>query len=148
MFQAPPVPSGLPPEFELYFRGALAWHSDKTNQARAAWQSLLRLPQAARPYRATWAAFMLGRSYAETERPRAVQYYQRVRELARAGFVDSLGLAAASVGWEAKAEYELGHYERAMDLRSSHCGGWPPMRCVNGSGHCAPSRRIPEHAVS
>jgi hypothetical protein len=116
MFQAPPVPSGLPPEFELYFRGALAWHSDKTNQARAAWQSLLRLPQAARPYRATWAAFMLGRSYAETERPRAVQYYQRVRELARAGFVDSLGLAAASVGWEAKAEYELGHYERAMDL--------------------------------
>jgi hypothetical protein len=59
---------------------------------------------------------MLGRSLVESDPGGAVGWLSRVRELADAGFADSLGLAAASVGWEARAELRRGGYERATEL--------------------------------
>ena len=121
-FIAPEIPPGLPAEFDDYLRGAVAWHGANTNQARQAWQRLLSRPPGQRVFRSTWAAFMLGRLLAEQDPAGAIGFYQQTRALAKAGFVDSLGLAASTVGWEAQAEYHLGHYERAIQLYLEQLG--------------------------
>jgi hypothetical protein len=113
---AGPVPGGLPPEFADYLRGAMAYHAGRLDEARQAWQAVLARPAEERPFRSTWAAFMLGRSLLESDPGEAVSWFARLRELAGAGFADSLGLAAASVGWEARAELGRGGYERATEL--------------------------------
>ena len=46
----------------------------------------------------------------------AVQWFRRTRALAREGFVDSLGMAADSYGWEARSEWKQGHPEKAAPL--------------------------------
>jgi hypothetical protein len=46
----------------------------------------------------------------------ASQWFQRTREFAKAGFVDSLGLAAESYGWEGRAEWKQEHPEKAASL--------------------------------
>lgn len=106
------VPVGLPGEFEDYLRGAIAYHQDRRAEAQAAWKKLLARPEAQRRLRSTWAAYMLGRlslqNDPETGRPAdpagAVQWFERTRELVDQGFPDPLGLAAASLGWQARAE--------------------------------------------
>ncbi len=112
------VPAGLPGEFADYFEGALAWHNPAANgkaRARAAWKRLLARPPQERHYKSTWAAFMLGKA-CETEEPdRAVQYFQQVRDLARHGFADSVGLAAASLGLEARICLKQKQYDRAIE---------------------------------
>jgi hypothetical protein len=45
-----------------------------------------------------------------------VEDYQRVRELASNGFVDSGGLAAASYGWEARIYLQRGNFGDAIEL--------------------------------
>lgn len=110
------VPKDLPPEFADYFRGAIAWHCGLTNEAVAAWESLLARPPKERHYRSTWAAFMLGRAVWENSPGRGIRYFQQVRSLAEAGFADSLGLAAASIGAEARVEYRRENYARAIHL--------------------------------
>jgi hypothetical protein len=60
---------------------------------------------------------MLGKvALKEKEFPKATEWFQRTRELAKAGFADSLGLAAESYGWEGRAEWKQGHPERAASL--------------------------------
>jgi len=110
------VVEGLPPEFADYFRGAIAWHGAATNAAIVAWERLLQRPESQRRFRSTWAAFMLGKAYSETEPKRAAVYFQQVRSLVQAGFADRLGLAAASLGWEARIELRRERFERAIDL--------------------------------
>jgi tetratricopeptide (TPR) repeat protein len=119
-FVPPPVANGLPPEFEDYFRGSIAFHQGKTEEARAIWSALLERPAVERPFRSTWAAFMLGKLELETAPERAAEFFQEVRELAEAGFADSLGLAAASYGWEARAWLNLKDYARATELYADH----------------------------
>src|SRR2546430_6669432 len=46
----------------------------------------------------------------------AGQWFQRTRELAKAGFADSLGLAADSYGWEGRAEWKQDHSDKAALL--------------------------------
>ena len=46
----------------------------------------------------------------------AAQWFQRTREFAKAGFVDSLGLAAESYGWEGRSEWKQDHPEKAAPL--------------------------------
>ncbi len=112
----PALPEGIPAEFADYFRGAVAWHSGNTNGARAAWQALLDRPRKERRFKSTWAAFMLARSF-ETEDPaRSVSYYGLVREMAKDGFADSLGLAADSIGWEARTHLKAGHFTTAIEM--------------------------------
>lgn len=117
-WRRPPVP-GLPAEFALYHAGAVAYHAERGDEARVAWESLLQLPEAERRYRSTWAAFMLGRRALQGN-PRhpdeARRWYQHVRELATAGFHDRLGLAAASLGYEAQLAMGTHDHARAIPL--------------------------------
>lgn len=116
---APPVldiPKGFPGEIEDYARGAAAYHLGRNEEAQAAWEKLLARPAAERRRRSTWAAFMLGRMAVEDNPEAAIPWLVRTRELAAEGFPDPLGLAAASLGWQARAELERGRYDEALNL--------------------------------
>lgn len=112
----PQVPAGLPAEFEDYFRGAIAWHQTNLPAARREWLRLLKRPPAERRYKSTWAAFMLGKSWETNDAGEAIHWYRRVRELARSGFVDSLGLSVESLGWEARLQWQDKQYVAAVEL--------------------------------
>jgi hypothetical protein len=96
-----PLPAEFDSEFAAYHKGAAAYLNQQWDEARAAWENLLKRPEQDRHYRTVWAAFMLGKvSLKEKDFPTATQWFQRTRELAKAGSADSLGLAAESYGWE------------------------------------------------
>ncbi|MDB6037581.1 MAG: LysM domain protein [Verrucomicrobiales bacterium] len=99
------LPAGIPVEFADYFRGAIAWASGDTNAAVAAWKALLARPREERSCKSTWAAFMIGKTLISSDPEKARDHFQRVRSLTLDGASDSLGLAAASLGWEAKTYY-------------------------------------------
>ncbi len=120
------VPPGLPGEFADYLEGAIAWHQGRFPEAAAAWERLLRRPAAERRQRSTWAAFMLGKVHLRENREQAARWFQRTRELAGEGFADSLGLAASSLGWEARAERDRGRFDRAIDLYVQQLGTGDP----------------------
>ncbi len=112
----PVVPDGLPAEFAGYFLGAIEFTSGRTNEARHQWEQVLALPAPERPFRSTWAAYMLGKIDVDGDTPAAITRFRSVRDLARAGFSDSLGLAASSLGWEARAALRNQDFTRAIDL--------------------------------
>jgi hypothetical protein len=104
-------------EFADYHRGAGAFLNKNWDEARKAWEELLKRPEQDRHYRTVWAAFMLGKLALKTEDyPTASQWFQRTREFAKAGFADSLGLAAESYGWEGRAEWKQEHPGKAAPL--------------------------------
>jgi hypothetical protein len=109
---------GLPGEFEDYFAGACEWHRAPREdlKAREAWERLLARPEAERKFKSTWAAYMLGKSWENEEPDKAIDYYQQVRHLVRRGTVDSLGLAIASLGWEARLHLMEARFEKAIPL--------------------------------
>ena len=110
--------AGLPDEFADYLEGARAWHNpgmvDK-GMAQGAWERLLARPPQERRFKSTWAAFMLGKACEKQEPDKAVQYFQQVRDLARHKFADSVGLAAASLGLEARIYLHQKKYERTIE---------------------------------
>jgi nucleoid-associated protein YgaU len=110
---------GLPAEFADYFEGIVAWSNpavtDKT-MARGAWQRILDRPAGERHFKSTAAAFMLAKSWEQEDPDKAVDCYKKACALARAGFSDSSGLAAASIGWEARIFYLKADYIRAIEL--------------------------------
>lgn len=110
------VPEGLPDEFQDYLEGSVAFYADDLNAARAAWERLLARPPGERLHRSTWAAYMLGRISLDFDPDRAIACLQKTRALAKGGFEDSLGLAAASYGWEAKVELARGRVGTAIRL--------------------------------
>jgi hypothetical protein len=112
----PTVPEGLPGEFADYLRGAVAYWQNDPDTARRAWQELLDRPAEERRYRSLWAAYMLGRSYVGADAAQAISWFRKVRELAKEGHPDALGLAAASIGWEAQVELKQRHYATALEL--------------------------------
>jgi tetratricopeptide (TPR) repeat protein len=112
------VPDGLPDEFTRYLQGLIAFHQDKAAEAQQAWQALLNLPADQRKHRSTWAAFMLGKSLMVSQPDRAVEYFDMTRKLAADGFTDTLGLAASSLGWQAKTELDRKHFESAVAFYS------------------------------
>ena len=121
-FPAVAVTPGLPREFAEYFAGAIA---DKNNNADAwgavgSWRQVLNLPPAERKLKSTWAAFMLAKNDADNtndfSEKEALKYFEEVRLLARSGFADSLGLAAASIGEEARIYLRRQNYGSAIAL--------------------------------
>jgi hypothetical protein len=111
------IPLGLPGEIEDYLRGALAYHHGSLAQARAHWERLLDRPAPQRRRRSTWAAFMLGKANLRESPEAAIQWFERTRELAGDELLpDPLGLAAASFGWQARAELDLDRPEKALAL--------------------------------
>lgn len=109
------VPEGLPGEFADYLRGAIAYRQNQLDAARQAWQALLQRPADQRRNRSTWAAYMLGRSHLPDNPAEARRWFQQTGELAKEGYADRLGLAAASLGWEAQLELAQGHYAPALE---------------------------------
>ncbi len=111
---------GLPAEFEDYFEGAIAWHYDGDLNAMVAWQRVLALPDAERHFKSTWAAFMLGKYFSEKGDDAAcddaLNSFEEVRTLTKRGFVDSLGLAATSLGEEARIWLRRKNFERSIEL--------------------------------
>lgn len=104
-------------EFADYHRGASAYLNKQWDEARKAWEDLLKRPEQDRHYRTVWAAFMLGKLGLKTsDYQTAAQWFQRTRELAAAGFADSLGLAAESYGWEGRSAWKQEHPEKAAPL--------------------------------
>jgi hypothetical protein len=131
------VPEGLPGEFADYLRGALLYHRQRYSAAAEVFERLLARPEKERRYRTTWAAFMLGKIHLREDsgdREKAVEWFQRTRKLAQDGFVDTLGLADDSYGWEAYAERDLGHYDRALAIYM--------RRARAGDGSAAASIRL------
>jgi len=115
-FNPPAIGDGLPGEFMDYLRGAISFHLGETGKAIDAWLDLLNRPVQERLYRSTWAAFMIGKTLLEEEPAEAIEWFRIVRQLAEEGFVDSLGLASSSLGWEAKAALNLDQYDQAIEL--------------------------------
>lgn len=124
---APKVTPGLPIEFANYFEGAVAWHAGKMQEARASWQKVLGLPAAQRPYKSTWAAYMLGKSWEADQYDRAIGYFQDVRKLAKAGFADSLGLVPESLGAEARMNLRQQRYAEAIELYLAQAATGDPV---------------------
>jgi hypothetical protein len=118
-FPSVSVVDGLPGEFADYFEGAIVWNNpsiaDKA-AAREAWERLLQRPPEERHYKSTWAAFMLGRGWETDDPKKARDYYRQVRDLAAQGFSDPAGLAAASLGWEARLALRENEFETALEL--------------------------------
>ncbi|MSR64570.1 MAG: hypothetical protein EXS18_02175 [Verrucomicrobiae bacterium] len=125
------VPNGLPAEFADYLDGAIRFHQGQPDAARQEWNRLLDRPKEQRRYRSTWACFMIGKTYLGSDPAKAIASFQSVRELAKDGFADSLGLAAASIGWEARAELDRKNYERAIELYFDHYATGDPSAVVS-----------------
>ena len=130
------VPEGLPGEIADYLQGAVAYHQGRVPEATAAWQHLLNRPAADRRLRSTWAAFMLGKTALRGDRKEAVRWFETTREMAAHGFEDSLGLAAASLGWQAKAELDLGHFDRALPLYARQARSGDPLALSSLQAAC------------
>jgi tetratricopeptide (TPR) repeat protein len=93
----------LPMAVRLYIAGAVAFQHHDLERAVSRFDALLQLPEADQRLRATWATYMLGRSYVQGGDPeKAAEAFQRTRDFARKGFPDPLGLAVASYGEEAR----------------------------------------------
>lgn len=127
----PKVTPGLPNEFADYFRGSVAWHLGKMDEARAGWKALLARPAAERHFKSTWAAFMLGKSWENEHRDRAIGYFRDVRALVKAGFADTLGLAASSLGWEARLHLQTKDFASAVDLYLEQAASGEPSAIIS-----------------
>lgn len=103
-------------EFGIYLAGRRLLESGDADGARSQWEALLGMPPEQRPWRSTWAAFMIGRSYQASDPAEAARWFRRTRDLAAEGYADSLGLAVASIGWEARTELDRGRTARAIAL--------------------------------
>lgn len=112
------LPEESDSEFADYHRGAFAYRRGQQHwdEARQAWENLLKRPEQDRHYRTVWAAFMLGKLALKLGDPEAVKWFQRTRELAKVGFADSLGMAADSYGWEGRSEWKQEHPAKAAAL--------------------------------
>ncbi|QYM80026.1 hypothetical protein K0B96_05245 [Horticoccus luteus] len=117
----------LPREFSLYLDGALAFHEGRARDAREAFLAVLALPVKQRPFKTVWAAFMLGRlAAAAGERSEALARFAQTREFVRQGFIDRAGLAAASLGEEAKVHFLAAEWLPAARLYLAHYASGHP----------------------
>jgi hypothetical protein len=112
------MPNEVNSEFADYHRGALFFARKKYEDAIGAWQELLNRPVDERYHRTIWATFMAGKAALKlSKNASAIRHFEQTRQLAKKNiFADSLGLAAESYGWEARAEWKSGHLERAAEL--------------------------------
>lgn len=117
VFKPPAVPRGLPEDFRMYLTGMVEHLGGRDARAREIWR---RLANDVRCGRRVSAAYMLGRSLLDSDPAKAIAWFRQTRALAKAGGSDNLGLAAASYGWEARAELNRGHFAAAIELYLLH----------------------------
>src|SRR5713101_1762393 len=93
----------LPPSVRLYTAAAVDFRRGNLSAATERFQAILKLPTNDQSPRATWAAYMVGQTYARAgEADKASVAFQLTRILAIGGAPDPLGLAVASYGEEAR----------------------------------------------
>ena len=85
--------------------------------------AVLALPPAQRRHRSTWAAYMQGR---DGSGEAAIRAYRRVRALADDGYEDVAGLAASSLGQEARLHYQRGEWAEAVRLYAAQAATGHP----------------------
>ncbi|MBZ4416896.1 hypothetical protein [Myxococcus sp. RHSTA-1-4] len=127
-------------ETALYAEGAKAWHAGDLEQARARFQDVLSLPPEERRRFSTFAAFMLARTSGAGFQHEARPRFAEVRELARQGFDDPLGLAVASLGEEARLLLDQGDDAGAIRLYAE--------QAAHGSGSATTSLLLVARALS
>lgn len=131
---APVWPDGLPAEFLLYAKGAQLFHEGKRPEARAQWEALLKVPPNERPWRGTWAAWMLARTSFPADPAAAIAAFRQIRQEAPSGN-DSLNRAAASFGWEALAtEKSMATEARAFSVPLAERLVWLLIRHAAAGG--------------
>lgn len=130
-FNPPAIPKGLPVEFAEYLSGAAFYHLGENIRAIKVWLNLLELSKSQRLYRSTWAAFMIAKTLLKEKPDESIQWFQRVRQLAEEGYVDSLGLASSSLGWEARAMLDMKRYEQAIELYAAQMATGDPSAFVS-----------------
>ncbi|MDB4962703.1 MAG: hypothetical protein JWP01_2702 [Myxococcales bacterium] len=108
----------------LYEQGAKQFTRGDLDDAARTFSILLALPPQLRPHRSTWAAYMLGRI--QHDGPEAIAAYQQVRALTKEGFVDELGLAAASLGQEARIQLDADNVVGAVHLYAEQASHGDP----------------------
>ncbi|MFP2934048.1 DUF3142 domain-containing protein, partial [Pyxidicoccus sp. 3LG] len=126
-------------ETALYNAGAKAWHAGDWETARARFLQVLELPPEERRRFSTFAAFMLARGSGAGLQHEARPRFAEVRELARQGFDDPLGLAVASLGEEARLLLEQGDDAGAIRLYAE--------QAAHGSGGATTSLLLVARAV-
>jgi tetratricopeptide (TPR) repeat protein len=111
----PVLSAELPAQHRLYLQGMRAYVLGDLKGARECFAGVVGLPEDRGRVRDVWAAYMMGRTL-QSEPSKAVAWYAKVRALAEAGHPDPLGLAAESLGWEARARMDMGEYAEALRL--------------------------------
>lgn len=108
---------GLPEEARRYLAGAVAWANNDADDAVTRFQSVLALPADQRTHYGVWAQYMLGRvAVLQDDRDAALAAFAATRDLVRHGSDDPLGLAASSLGDEAKLQLDAGEDAAAIAL--------------------------------
>ncbi len=107
-------------EFDLYAGGRDRFLADDADGAVREWRAVLALPEANRRWRTTYAWYMIGRARHAVAPDEAIAAYREVRRAAAAGFADTPGLAAASIGWEAQIALNRRDFTQAMALYMEH----------------------------
>jgi len=122
----------LPLEFQTYLEGAAHYRANQPGQATERWKTLLRLPKKQRRWRSTWAAWMLAQQARRAGKADvAVKYYRQVRQYAAAGMQDTLGLAATSLGWEARVELDRKRPGKALVLYAKQAAAGDPTAAAS-----------------
>ena len=126
-------------ETAMYAKGAKAFHAGDLMEARARFQEVLALPPEERRRFSTFAAYMLARTSGAGLYHEARPRFAEVRELARQGFDDPLGLAVASLGEEARLLLDGGNDVGAIRLYAE--------QAAHGSGAAATSLLLVARAL-
>lgn len=86
-------------------------------------EAIFQLSSSQQASRASWAAFSMGRLMARHCRfAEAAQWFQRTRQLVTQGRPDPLRLGVASLGEEARVQWQLGRLDRAVALYAEQAG--------------------------
>lgn len=102
-------------------------HTRLFMDAESRFKAVLALPDAQSRPRATWAAFMLGRTLHATGRENAANAaFRLTRELASKAFPDPLALAEASLGEEAFPYFKAKDYRHAAPLYAEQAAHGSP----------------------
>ena len=108
---------GLAPELLDYTLGALAFKAGDMAMATTRFRRVLALSPVERPRRGLWAQYMLARAQLATgNTDSAVASFEVVRQRAKSGAADPLGLAVASYGEQARMRWHRGNIAGAVAL--------------------------------
>ena len=113
-FRPRPWP-GLPGEFADYFRGSIAWHQGDLPRPGQPGSRRSDARQRSDTFQVRHGRLSCARVGRKKPRPGNL-YFQNVRELTAQGFADSSGLAASSLGWEARLHWRDRRFAQATDL--------------------------------